>query len=221
MYEETHDWWKKKGVNMKRNAILLVNMAFFLFASISLAQAPQQVAGFTLGRDISKYTEMVKMDTALPIRHMEYLKEVEIKKVEGVKSGLIWYGTCARPGRIVRIKLKYADSTKAFYKNLLERFKERFGEPTEWRGDAFHVVIAWKWSFTDRENNHISMILQHNTKDQEEKRGNAVKLTVWNFIEEERICFEKKYPASQRKPRERAHGKRGRGPVNWDLLVPR
>lgn len=206
---------------MKRNAILLVNMAFFLFSSISLAQAPHQVAGFTLGRDISKYTEMVKMDTALPIRHMEYLKEVEIKKVEGFKSGLIWYGTCARPGRIVRVKLKYADTTKKFYKKLLELFKERFGEPTEWRGDAFHVVIAWKWSFTDRENNHISMILQHNTKDQEEKRGNAVKLTVWNFIEEERICFEKKYPASQRKPRERAHGKRGRGPVNWDLLVPR
>ena len=217
----THDWWKKKGVDMKRNAIFLVNMAFFLFSSISLAQVPHQVAGFTLGRDISKYTEMVKMDTALPIRHMEYLKEVEIKEMEGFKNGFISYGTCARPGRIVRIKLKYADTTKKFYNKLLELFKERFGEPTEWRGDAFHVVIAWKWSFTDRENNHISLILQHNTKDQEEKRGNAVKLTVWNLIEEERICFEKKYSAFQKKPREHANGKRGRGPVNWDLLVPR
>jgi hypothetical protein len=174
-----------------------------------------------LGRDISKYTEMVKMDTALPIRHMEYLKEVEIKKVEGVKSGLIWYGTCARPGQIVRIKLKYADSTKAFYKNLLERFKERFGEPNEWRGDAFHVVIAWKWSFTDSKNNHISMILQHNTKDEEEKRGNAVKLTLWNLIEEESLCSQKKYPKAQEKPRERAHGKKGRSPINWDQLIPR
>ncbi|NIS59198.1 MAG: hypothetical protein GTO13_00355 [Proteobacteria bacterium] len=217
----SYGFGKKKGVNMERNAILLVNMAFFLFSSISLAQVPQQVAGFTLGRDIANYAEMVEMDTALPIRHMEYLKEVEIKETEGFKSGLIWYGTCARPGQIVRIKLKYADSTKEFYNKLLERVKERFGEPGEWRGDAFHVVIAWKWSFTDSENNHISMILQHNTKDEEEKRGNAVKLTVWNSIEEERLCFEKKYPKLQEKPRGPSHGKRGRGPVNWERFVPR
>ncbi len=217
----TYGWWKKKGVIMKRNTILWVNMVFFLFPGISLAQAPHQVAGFTLGRDIAEYTEMVEMDTALPIRHMKYLKEVEIKEMEGFKSGLIWYGTCARPGQIVRIKLKYADSTKKFYTKLLERFKERFGEPGEWRGDAFRVVIAWKWSFTDSENNHISMILQHNTKDEEEKKGNAVKLTVWNLIEEERGCFEKKRPESQREPRKHGHGKKGEGPVNWDRFVPR
>jgi hypothetical protein len=196
-------------------------MMFFFFPGISLAQAPHQVAGFTLGRDIANYMAMVKMDTALPIRHMEYLKEVEVKEMEGFKSGLICYGTCARPGQIVRIKLKYADSTKKFYDMLLERFKERFGEPTEWRGDAFRVVIAWKWSFIDSENNHISMILQHNTKDEEEKRGNAVKLTVWNLIEEERVCFEKKPPEFHKKPREQVHGKRERGAVNWDRLVPR
>ncbi|MFQ6078221.1 MAG: hypothetical protein ACE5NJ_03685 [Thermodesulfobacteriota bacterium] len=206
---------------MKRNTILWVNMAFFLFPGISLAQAPHQVAGFTLGRDIANYAEMVKMDSALPIRHMEYLKEVEINDVEGFKSGLIWYGTCAKPGQIVRIKLKYADSTKRFYKKLLKLFKERFGEPGEWRGDAFGVVIAWKWSFTDNENNRISMILQHNTRDEEEKRGNAVKLTVWNLIEEERLCFEKKHLEFQKKPREQAHGKKGESPVNWDRFVPR
>lgn len=212
---------RKKGVSMKRTISLWVNMGFFLFPGISLAQAPHQVAGFILGRNIAEYTEMVEMDTALPIRHMEYLKEVEIKEMEGFKSGLIWYGTCARPGQIVRIKLKYADSTKKFYDELLERFKERFGEPSEWRGDAFHVVIAWKWSFTDSENNNISMILQHNTKDEEEKRGNAVKLTVWNLIEEERLCFEKKHREFQEKPREQVRGEKGRGPVNWDLLIPR
>ena len=74
---------------------------------------------------------------------------------------------------------------------------------------------------TDSENNHISMILQHNTKDEEEKRGNAVKLTVWNLIEGERVCFEKKPPEFHKKPREQVHGKRERGPVNWDRLVPR
>jgi hypothetical protein len=217
----TYDWWKKKGVSMKRNMMLWMNMVFFLFPGISLAQAPHQVGGFTLGKNIADYTEMVNMDSALPMRHMEYLKEVEIKEMEGFKSGLIWYGTCARPGQIMRIKLKYADSTTEFYRKLLELFKERFGEPTEWRGDAFRIVIAWKWSFTDSENNHISMILQHNTKDEEEKRGNAVKLTLWNLIEEEHLCFEKKHPGFRSKSRKQGDGKRGRGPVNWDRFVPR
>jgi hypothetical protein len=198
-----------------------MNMVFFLFPGISLAQAPHQVGGFTLGKNIADYTEMLNMDSALPMRHMEYLKEVEIKEMEGFKSGLIWYGTCARPGQIVRIKLKYADSTKKFYRKLLELCKERFGEPTEWRGDAFRVVIAWKWSFTDSENNHISMILQHNTKDEEEKKGNVIKLTLWNLMEEEHLCFEKKHPELRKKSRKQGHGKRGRGPVNWDRFVPR
>jgi hypothetical protein len=215
----TYDWWRKKGVNMKRNMILWVNMAFFLFYGICLGQAPHQVGGFFLGKDITHYQEMVDMETSLPIRHMEYIKEVEIKEMEGFKSGLIWYGTCARPGQIMRIKLKYADSTKKFYETLLKLVKERFGEPAEWRGDAFHVVIAWKWSFKDRENNSISLILQHNTKDEEEKKGNTVKLTVWNLIEEERTCFERKHPELQGKPRKHEHGRRG--PVNWDRFVPR
>jgi len=166
----TYDWWRKKGVNMKRNMILWVNMAFFLFYGICLGQAPHQVGGFFLGKDITHY-------------------------------------------------LKYADSTKKFYETLLKLVKERFGEPTEWRGDAFHVVIAWKWSFKDRENNSISLILQHNTKDEEEKKGNTVKLTVWNLIEEERTCFERKHPELQGKPRKHEHGRRG--PVNWDRFVPR
>ncbi len=76
----------------------------------------------------------VIMDTALPVRYAENIEEVEIKFTRGFKSGLIAYGTCARPGNIVRIKLKYGDSSKQFYKDLLKRFKKRFGEPDEYRG---------------------------------------------------------------------------------------
>ena len=81
--------------------------AFFFIGDICLAQAPHQVGGFVLGKDIADYKEMVRMETSLPIRHMEYLREVEIKETEGFKSGLICYGTCEVPGRIVRIKLSF------------------------------------------------------------------------------------------------------------------
>ena len=194
---------------------------FFLFQGICLAEAPHQVGGFALGKDIADHKGKVKMETSIPIRYMTYINEVEISKMEGFKSGIIAYGNCASPGRILRIKLKYANSSKKFYNQLFKRFKARFGEPTEWRGDSFHVLTAWKWSFTDQENNRISLTLQNNTKDEEQKIGNSVKLTMTNFFEEERHCSERKEKKSQGKPDKSGQGKGSQNQAYWDRFIPR
>ena len=205
---------------MKEIKLLSISLALFLIPALCLAQAPKEVGGFALGRNISEYRERVKMKTALPIRFMEFLREVEVKRMEGFKSGLISYGKCAVPGRILRVKLKYADSSKKFYDVLLTRFKRRFGKPNEWRGDPFHIFIAWKWSFTDSRNNKISMILQHNTEDAEEKLGNAIKMTLTNFIDQERLCSEKKHAEfRERYTKQKKEDKTG--PIDWETLIPR
>lgn len=204
------------------NKIIIFSLGWMLLLSPALcpAQAPSQIGGFILGGNISDYKDRVKMETAMPIRYAGYLTEVETFPIEGFKTGLVTFGNCAVPGQIVRIKLKYDDPTKKFYEALLKQYKARFGEPLEWRGDPFHILISWKWSFRDSQNNQISMILQHNTKDEEEKLGNAVKITLTNLLEEELTCFEKKYPESRsEKPRQQA-GKKS-GPVRWDRLLPK
>jgi hypothetical protein len=206
---------------MKIKIILWCIGIFFLFQGICLAETPHQVGDFALGKDIADHKGKVKMETSIPVRYMEYINEVEISKTEGFKSGLIAYGTCDSPGRVVRIKLKYANSSKKFYNQLLNIFKSRFGKPTEWRGDSFHIVIAWKWSFTDQENNRISMILQHNTKDEEQKIGNSLKLTMTNLFEEERTCFERKERKAQEKPDKSRQGKGSHDRAYWDRLIPR
>ena len=101
---------------------------------------------------------------------------------------------------------------------MLKRFKKHFGEPNEWRGDPFHIVLAWKWSFTDKDNNSISLILQHNARDQEEKQGNSIKMTMWNLIDKETLCYEKKraedvkkYPKTARKSKK----------IDWNTFIPR
>ncbi|MDF1593603.1 MAG: hypothetical protein P1P89_19005 [Desulfobacterales bacterium] len=205
---------------MKKTLILSLALPLLLFPTLCPAQAPSQIGGFVLGANISEYKDRVKMETAMPIRYAEYLTEVEMTAVDEFKSGLISYGNCAVPGGILRIKLKYADSTKKFYEALLKHYKARFGEPLEWRGDPFHIMIAWKWSFTDSQNNQISMILQHNTKDEEEKLGNAVKITLANLLEQERICFEKKYP-DLRTAKPPQHSEKKSGSVRWDRLLPK
>ncbi len=193
--------------------------AFFLLSgTASAATVPHSLGGFVLGDKIEKCRDQLREGTVMPIRHMECLKEVEAKEIEGFKSGLIYYGTCTAEKRIIRIKLKYQNPSKEFFKQLLNKYKERFGEPDEWRGDPFHVRLAWKWYFTDKDNNHIGLILQHNTQVEGEKIGNSVKLTHSDLLDAEYECCERQ--------REEAHedvgDRRGiqKRPLDWDQLLP-
>ncbi|UCF92470.1 MAG: hypothetical protein JSW39_30115 [Desulfobacterales bacterium] len=206
---------------MKRTVIVGMAVALILSAGVGFAEAPHGVGGFVLNKNIKDFADQVILETALPIRYLESVEEVEIKPLEGIKSGLIAYGTCAAPGKIVRIKLKYDDASKRFFEKLLKLTKERFGEPDEYRGDPFHILIAWKWSFTDEDNNRISLILQHNAMDEEEKLGNAIKLTMTNLVEDDQRCYKEK----QLDPREGLRGQKWE-PKNqelsgWDLFIPR
>lgn len=159
------------------------------------AEAPRQIANFRLGTDISQYKDHVQMDTAIALRHSEYLSEVDIKPIEGYKSGYVSYGNCDQPGAIVKIKMKYERDDKEFFDELMERFDKKFGKPAEYKGDAFRACIAWKWAFTDAEKNKIYMVLQHNCQDDEDyTSGNAIKLWMKNRIDSERACYENKHP---------------------------
>ena len=180
---------------MNRSLFFSVLVAtLILFPGQSSADnAPHKIGGFALGEQISRFVDLVRMETAMPIRDQQYLRIVEIGNLEGYKSGNIAFGNCARPGQIVRIKLKYEYSDKEFYDELLAQFKKRFGEPDEWRGDPFHVIVAWKWSFKDKDNNKISLILQY-SRDEDYKWGNSVKLTNTTLVGQERTCYEKKHP---------------------------
>ena len=134
---------------------------------------------------------------------------------------MIAYATCTAPGHVVRIKLKYTDSSKKFFENLFKRTKNKYGEPDDYRGDPFHILIAWKWSFTDKEGNRISLTLQHNAQDADEKKGNAVKLTMTNLIEEDQRCYKQKALDQREKLRQRDWQAMDPGMSEWDLFVPR
>ena len=206
---------------MKKILLFITILAFLWVAGICLAgEAPHQVAIFKLNSNIADVKDYVIMETALPIRHMENIEEVEIKPIKGIKSGLIAYATCTAPGHIVRIKLKYKDSSKKNFENLLKRIKRKYGEPDDYRGDPFHILIAWKWSFIDKDGNHISLTLQHNSQDADQKKGNAVKLTMTNLIEEDRGCYKQKALDHREKLRQRDWKVMDPGLTGWDLYVP-
>lgn len=203
---------------MKIKLLPLVLVFLAAMPAAGRAQAPRELAGFVLGGDVRAFEKVLRMETALPVRHARYITEVETRNLEGYKSGIVGYGSCQAPDRILRIKLKYADPSEKFYAALLERFKKRFGEPDEWRGDPFHIVQAWKWSFRDSGGATVSLVLQHNTQDYEEKIGNAVKMTLTSQLERERACWESGHPEP---PEPAAADDRKPGAEAWDRFVPR
>ncbi len=206
---------------MRKITCLSAFIAALLLPLMSFAQVPQQIAGIRLGANIDQYKNILQMDSILPVRHMEYISEVELKpSFEGYRSGYIFYGNCDKPGRIVKIKLKYERNDKEFFDDLLQRFKQKFGDPDQYRGDAFRTFIAWKWSFRDKEGNHISLILQHNSADVEDyTRGNSVKLSATSLLEKETKCDELKNP----EPRQTQPGKGEKKPLeqaDYQRFIP-
>ena len=201
---------------MKR-LLLFLSLGVVLLAPVAgFGKTPHAIGGFSLGKSLDAYKDRVWFDTLFPLRHSKYIHEIEVDAPEGFKNGLLWVGNCSEPAKIMRIRLRYEDSSKKFYKELLKRFKKRFGDPTQWQGDPFHIVLAWKWAFTDQQGNRVSLVLQHNTRDEEESKGNTVKLTMWNLIEEERNCYRKTQEAKMKTP-----PPAGRSKPSWDLLIPK
>jgi len=169
-----------------------------MILGIGSAQAgpvPREIAGIVLGVQVEQVKDMLRMETALPVRRAEYLMEVDVKPLEGYQSGSVTYGNCGNPGRIVKVRLRYDRDDKQFFDDLFKRFKERFGDTSEYKGDAFRMFLAWKWSFTDEQGNRVSLILQHNSMDDDDfPSGNIVKLSHTTDIEKERACYYRLHP---------------------------
>jgi hypothetical protein len=206
---------------MKMYRLLIVFLFLIIAGPIwAFQQAPKEIAGFVLGKNIELFEDVLKMDSALPIRFAPFLEEVETKKLKGFKSGLINFGNCETPGVIIRIKLKYEDSSEKFYKRLLNRIKERFGEPDEWRGDPFHLMVAWKWSFVSKDGERTTLTLQHNTKDSSEKLGNSIKIARLDLEMAERRCYEQKQPGYMKS--KKGHQKKSLiQDQDWEWYLPR
>ncbi|MEJ2058288.1 MAG: hypothetical protein P8X39_10665, partial [Desulfofustis sp.] len=124
---------------MKQIAAAAILVFLFILPYRAPAEeVPTEIGGFKLGEHITEYPA---------IEYSNYLKEVVVNDWYGFRKGIISYGTCAYPGQIVAMRMKYANSDREFYEELLQKFKQKFGTPDEWNGDAFGVIYSWKWHF--------------------------------------------------------------------------
>ncbi len=193
---------------MKQYYLVLIFFTILLSgsnAAFAEDSIPDEIGGFKLGTSVDDYEF---------ISYRNFLKQVVVENVGQFRKGLIQYGVCERPGEIVKIKLKYKDASPAFYKQLLKRYKQKLGEPDRYTGDAFGILKAWKWHFTDKQGEKISLTLQYNKKDLNESLGSVVKLSMPGRVEAERLCFNK--VCATREDEIEPPSK-----LDWEFLVPR
>jgi hypothetical protein len=200
---------------VKKYIFIFFFSLILFFNTQAYAKFPVHLGGFTLGDDITNYSQLVNIGPCQKIIATPYIGEVKVLRTE-FKSGLISYGLCDRPNKILKIKLKFADSSKKFFKKLLARYEKNIGPPSEYKGDSFQAMIAWKWSFQNKKKEKISLILQHNLVDEDQKIGTAVKLSLTSQIEKERACFMAEYPDKKKKRSlpQISHE------TMWDLFIP-
>lgn len=190
-------------------SVFLMILSLFSAGTVLAVEPPKTIGTITLGSDISDYPD---------IQYTNYLKEKIVVDWHGYKKGIVSLGMCVYPNTILRIRLKYENSSKGFYKKLLKEFKKRFGTDAEWKGDSFGILHAWKWKFVDKNNDIVHLILQHNSKDKNQTIGNQVKLFYPAKIEEERLCFiktcEEANKAKSSEQQTILHDD------NWQLMIP-
>lgn len=190
---------------------------FFVLLFIAVApvtassrNVPAEVGGFGLGTDMKDYPEVVESN---------YLKETVITDWHGFRKGIISVGVCKHTDIILRIRLKYEDSSKKFFKKLLAEYKKSFGPPDEWKGDSFGILHVWRWNFVDSENRRVTLLLQHNLKNTNENIGNQVKLSFPDLLREERECFNQ-FCEDMKSDKDKQRLEELKKP-DWQFMIPR
>ena len=84
----------------------------------------------------------------------------------------------------------------------------------------WHLEAPYK-PYIDCANNRISLMLQHNTQNPEQKKGNCVKLTNWTMVEKERSCFEDNHPEFKRPQVRQGQKSTKCDPADWENFIPR
>jgi hypothetical protein len=173
-------------------AVAMVLMWASFCLPVQAKTAPTTIAGITLGQPLLKFEAFIDRDTTLRMWDREYLSRVELKPMPGIKSGYISFANCENVGTVLRVKVKYKDSSLRFFQKIYDTLAKRYGSP-ENRGNPFGTLKVWKWGLTSAQGHSISMILVHNDgKDETYSHGNTLRLTDRTLVVREQECMVKK-----------------------------
>jgi hypothetical protein len=196
--------------------------AFCLIAPVCLAgaaaraaDAPLTLSGITLGDEAARHKDRLNLTKQRPVDGAPWVRRIAVKKDKFFTGGYVLVGTCAAPGRVVRVKLHYQDQSLDYYRTLAGDLLKQYGDPSEYKGDFDGRTMGNKWAFTDGQTRPVSLILQRTeAEDPEIGTGNTIKLTNWGLLEAERTCWqERQAPAAAKKQTKSGAAGQDTGPL--------
>lgn len=181
---------------MKRLLACLVALSAILAAGAAFAQsavqAPREVAGLALGADVKDLASRLDLTKAMPLWDRPYLTRANIQPTKGFRSGYVLFGNCANPGKIVRVKLKYADKDPSFFRNTGRTLTTRYGEPKPLMSDQGGLYLGMAWKFGTIKTGVTALLLEHSAGDDpEDAEGTSIRLTDNGLLAQEELCYEK------------------------------
>lgn len=202
-------------------AVVLAVLALVPLSVARAADAPLELAGLRLGQIVDDVADKLVGTGVDRVIHRPYIGVMPMAAVPGYRSGYVDFGLCAKPGRIVRIKMNYADDSLAFFTKVMEALKKRYGEPSQWRGNAFGTLRTWKWGLRTRDGQPVSLILMHyEGEDGAFTDGNSIRIAATDMVREEEQC----HAAQSRHDRAARGGKKAEPDVSSlgpDWFLPR
>ncbi|UZP66649.1 hypothetical protein N1030_13665 [Desulfovibrio mangrovi] len=163
-----------------RSLFIAVAAILVLLGGTVAAEAglPKTLANITLGDPVTKYEPMIIAGSKAQNRDIQFLNEMDLEPavIPGVRGVSIATGNSSPEERVIVVKLKFIDRSKALFDALEEEYRNAFGEPQTWLGDAFHNVIAWQWTLTEGDE-EVEIVLTY-SKDPELRPGVSVKFVL-------------------------------------------
>ena len=73
-------------MNRSRFFAVVVTILLLLPTYVSADKAPKQIAGLVLGEQVATFVDLVRMETATPLRDRKYLREGRIREIDGIEA---------------------------------------------------------------------------------------------------------------------------------------
>jgi len=180
---------------MKR--IHALTFCLLLVASTAMADDfPRTLAGITIGDSVDNYFDLCDMKMGSAIPDAPFLSEVHIKSdaIPGIRGGSLTYANSTAEHKVVRLKLKFHDRSLDLFEKLLDEYKDKFGEPDQYKGDTFRNVIAWEWDFAE-DGERLSVLLMW-SREQQLRPGVSIKMTLNSLVDAEYKAFRMRHDRS-------------------------
>lgn len=178
---------------MRRFLSVLTAAVFCVFVVMpaGAAKAPTQLAGITLGANAEDLRDRMDLSRMAPLWDKPWLIRVNLKPTKGFAAGYVILGGCATANRVERVRLQYADSSKALYEKLSKALTARYGLPTMLKGPRGVKYMGRRWVFGTSKGKGTDILLEHFDKGGEDTPvGNVIRLTDNRAMAQERMCHE-------------------------------